>query len=557
MDRTVKTLISLTKFLATFAVSSSISISLPTQVLASSLQFRLEEATIDSINQAFDAGILDSRQLVQLYLNRINAYDDSGPRINSIISINLDALSIATALDIERRTTGPRSPLHGIPVILKDNYDTFDMPTSAGALAFQNFIPTTDAFQVAKLRDAGAIILAKANLSEFAFSGSTSISSFGGTTVNPYDPLRSPAGSSGGTGAAIAANFGVIGLGTDTGGSIRNPSTFNGLVGVRPTIGLSSRSGIVPLALSQDVGGPMTRTVRDAAITLDFTVGFDANDPITALSNGNIPASYTTNLTPNGLQGIRIGVVRDLFGVNTNPDFATVNGIIDTAIARMTGLGATFTNVTIPNLSAILASPSLSAFEFRDNLNSYLASQPNAPYQTLTEIIASGQFLPSNLNTLNTRNNVGDLATNLTYQDIITNRPTFVRDSLLQAMTGFDALLYPTTIAPPRLNTQGQQTGSSNRLSAFSGFPAVTLPAGFTGNGLPVGMEFLGRAFSEASLLQFAYAYETAFNVRSAPSSVPALPGETIVVPEPSSIAALGMVFLGGITLKLTRKPRL
>ncbi len=557
MDRTVKTLISLTKFLATFAVSSSISISLPTQVLASSLQFRLEEATIDSINQAFDAGILDSRQLVQLYLNRINAYDDSGPRINSIISINLDALSIATALDIERRTTGPRSPLHGIPVILKDNYDTFDMPTSAGALAFQNFIPTTDAFQVAKLRDAGAIILAKANLSEFAFSGSTSISSFGGTTVNPYDPLRSPAGSSGGTGAAIAANFGVIGLGTDTGGSIRNPSSFNGLVGVRPTIGLSSRSGIVPLALSQDVGGPMTRTVRDAAITLDFTVGFDANDPITALSNANIPASYTTNLTPNGLQGIRIGVVRDLFGVNTNPDFATVNGIIDTAIARMTGLGATFTNVTIPNLSAILASPSLSAFEFRDNLNSYLASQPNAPYQTLTEIIASGQFLPSNLNTLNTRNNVGDLATNLTYQDIITNRPTFVRDSLLQAMTGFDALLYPTTIAPPRLNTQGQQTGSSNRLSAFSGFPAVTLPAGFTGNGLPVGMEFLGRAFSEASLLQFAYAYETAFNVRSAPSSVPALPGETIVVPEPSSIAALGMVFLGGITLKLTRKPRL
>ncbi|MFN7568624.1 MAG: amidase family protein [Microcystis sp.] len=553
----MKTLISLTKFLATFAVSSSISISLPTQVLASSLQFRLEEATIDSINQAFDAGILDSRQLVQLYLNRINAYDDSGPRINSIISINLDALSIATALDIERRTTGPRSPLHGIPVILKDNYDTFDMPTSAGALAFQNFIPTTDAFQVAKLRDAGAIILAKANLSEFAFSGSTSISSFGGTTVNPYDPLRSPAGSSGGTGAAIAANFGVIGLGTDTGGSIRNPSSFNGLVGVRPTIGLSSRSGIVPLALSQDVGGPMTRTVRDAAITLDFTVGFDANDPITALSNGNIPASYTTNLTPNGLQGIRIGVVRDLFGVNTNPDFATVNGIIDTAIARMTGLGATFTNVTIPNLSAILASPSLSAFEFRDNLNSYLASQPNAPYQTLTEIIASGQFLPSNLNTLNTRNNVGDLATNLTYQDIITNRPTFVRDSLLQAMTGFDALLYPTTIAPPRLNTQGQQTGSSNRLSAFSGFPAVTLPAGFTGNGLPVGMEFLGRAFSEASLLQFAYAYETAFNVRSAPSSVPALPGETIVVPEPSSIAALGMVFLGGITLKLTRKPRL
>jgi Asp-tRNA(Asn)/Glu-tRNA(Gln) amidotransferase A subunit family amidase len=445
-------------------------------------------------------------------------------------------------------------------VIVKDNFNTFDMPTTAGALAFQNFIPTTDAFQVAKLRDAGAIILAKANLSEFAFSGSTSISSFGGTTVNPYDPLRSPAGSSGGTGAAIAANFGVIGFGTDTGGSIRNPSSFNGLVGVRPTIGLSSRSGVIPLALSQDTAGPMTRTVRDAAIALDFTVGFDLSDPITALSNGNIPASYTTNLTSNGLQGIRIGVVRELFGTSTNPqlaaEFATVNGIIDTAIARMTGLGATFTDVTIPNLSSILASPTLSGFEFRDNLNAYLAGQPNAPYKTLTEIIASGQFLPSNLTTLNARNNVSDLATNTTYQDIITNRPTFVRNSLLQAMTGLDALLYPTTIAPPRLNTQTQQTGSSNRLSAFSGFPAVTLPAGFTGNGLPVGMELLGRAFSEASLLQYAYAYETAFNVRVAPSSVPALAGETIVVPEPSSIAALGAVFLGGITLKLTRKSR-
>jgi Asp-tRNA(Asn)/Glu-tRNA(Gln) amidotransferase A subunit family amidase len=556
----VKTSVSLTRSLTVFAVSSAISIGFPARGIASSLQFQLEEATVDSINRAFDAGILDSRQLVQLYLNRINAYDDSGPKINSIISINPNALSSAEFLDSERRAGRVLSPLHGIPVIVKDNFNTFDMPTTAGALAFQNFIPTTDAFQVAKLRDAGAIILAKANLSEFAFSGSTSISSFGGTTVNPYDPLRSPAGSSGGTGAAIAANFGVIGFGTDTGGSIRNPSSFNGLVGVRPTIGLSSRSGVIPLALSQDTAGPMTRTVRDAAIALDFTVGFDPSDPITALSNGNIPASYTTNLTSNGLQGVRIGVVRELFGTSTNPqlaaEFATVNGIIDTAIARMTGLGATFTDVTIPNLSSILASPTLSGFEFRDNLNAYLAGQPNAPYKTLTEIIASGQFLPSNLTTLNARNNVSDLATNTTYQDIITNRPTFVRNSLLQAMTGLDALLYPTTIAPPRLNTQTQQTGSSNRLSAFSGFPAVTLPAGFTGNGLPVGMELLGRAFSEASLLQYAYAYETAFNVRVAPSSVPALAGETIVVPEPSSIAALGAVFLGGITLKLTRKSR-
>lgn len=548
--------ISLTKTVTIFAVSSCISTCFPASVFANSQEFRLEEATITTINEAYDAGILDSRQLVQLYLNRINAYDKQGPTINSLITINPNALSIATALDLERQTTGPRSPLHGIPVILKDNYDTFDMPTTAGTLALQEFTPTTEAFQAQKLREAGAIILAKANLSEFAFSGSTSISSFGGQTVNPYDLLRSPAGSSGGTGAAISANFGVIGMGTDTGGSIRNPSSFNALVGVRPTIGLSSRSGIVPLALSQDTGGPLTRTVRDAALTLDTTVGFDPDDPITALSNGNIPASYTTNLTPNGLQGVKIGVVRALFGAETNLEFAKVNQVIGGAITDMEGLGATFTNVTIPNLNDILDSPSLSNFEFRDNLNTYLASHANAPYQTLQQIIDSNGYLPSNRNTLISRNNVGDLTTNTTYQDIITNRPTLTRNSLLTALTGFDALLYPTSMAPPRLNSQSQHIGSSNRLSAYSGFPAVTLPAGFTSDGLPVGMEFLGRAFSEASLLQYAYAFESFSPVRQSPTSVPALAGETIGVPEPSLIPALGVIFFGGITLKLTRKPQ-
>lgn len=515
--------------------------------------FKLEEATITSINQAYDAGIINAQTLVQLYINRIETYD---PLINAIITVNPDALSIAAALDQERQLSGPRSPLHGIPVIVKDNFNTSDMPTTGGVLALDGFIPSRDAFQVELLREAGAIILAKANLSEFAFSGSTSISSLGGQTVNPYDPLRSPAGSSGGTGAAIGANFGVIGLGTDTGGSIRNPSSFNALVGVRPTIGLSSRSGIIPLALSQDTAGPMTRTVWDAALTLDYTVGFDPSDPITLNSIGNIPTSYTNALSLTGLQGARIGVVRDLFGLDTDPETAQVNNIINDAITLMEGLGATFVDVTIPNLSQILAYPSLSAFEFKFNLNDYL-EEFNAPYQSLQEIIDSGLFLPNNTSTLNNRNNVTDLDTNATYQDIIQNRPGLTQGSLLTALDGLDALLYPTAIAPPRLNSQGQRIGSSNRLSAFSGFPAVTLPAGFTTAtadipSLPVGMEFLGRAFSEPLLLQFAYAYEQAALVRIAPASTPPLPGETVSVPEADGLMGLGVLGLGMITLKLT-----
>ncbi|MCU0538090.1 MAG: amidase family protein [Hydrococcus sp. Prado102] len=524
----------------------------PTVAIAGT--FNLQEATVTSINQAYDEGILTSEQLVQLYLNRIDAYDKQGPAINSIVTINPNALQVAEDLDRERKLFGPRSPLHGIPVIVKDNYNTFDLPTTAGALALEGFIPQEDAFQVQKLREAGAIILGKANLSEFAFSGSESISSLGGESLNSYDPLRSPAGSSGGTGAAIGANFGVIGMGTDTGGSIRNPSSYNGLVGVRPTIGLSSRSGIIPLALSQDTGGPMTRTVTDAALTLDVTVGFDPDDPITALSRGNIPDSYADSLTANGLQGARIGVVRELFGLDTDPESAKVNRIIDGAIAQMESQGATVVDVSIPNLEQILSYPSLSGFEFRDNLNDYLASEPNAPYRTLQEIIDSGLYLPDFEETLIARNSVPPLETNSEYQEIIRVRPGLTQRSLLTALDGLDALLYPTSVTPPQPISEGQRIGSNNRLSAFSGFPAVTLPAGFTADGLPVGMEFLGRAFDEEQLLQFAFAYEQATRVRRPPSTTPALPGENITVPEPGAISGLLFLGMGSICLKLTQK---
>jgi amidase len=521
--------------------------------------FNLVDATIADINAAFDAGALNSQELTQLYLNRINAYDDSGPNLNSLITVNPDALQTAAALDVERQTTGARSPLHGVPIIVKDNYNTFDLPTTAGAIALEGFVPTSDAYQVEQLRDAGAIILGKANLSEFAFSFSTE-SSLGGVTLNPYDPTRSPGGSSGGTGAAIAASFGTIGLGTDTGGSIRIPSSFDSLVGVRPTIGLSSRDGIIPLALSQDVGGPMTRTVADAAVTLDYTVGFDPEDPITETSIGNVPDSYTDYLDPNGLEDARIGVVPDLFGSEEDPEAAEVNAIANEALAAMESAGAEIVeDVTIENLEQILAYPSLSSFEFKSNLNDYLAKQPNAPVKSLEEIIASGGFLPSNEATLISRNNRGALENDPEYLDITQNRPTITQEALLAALeeNDLDALVFPTSTEPAALLGEPIVTGSANRLSPFSGFPEITVPAGYTSEGLPVGISFLGEAFSEPTLIKLAYAYEQESLNRLAPATTPALPGEVFEyepIPEPSTIVGLALFGFTALAVKFKRR---
>ncbi len=479
-----------------------------------------------------------------------------------MITINPNALETAAALDKERQLTGPRSPLHGIPVILKDNFDTFDLRTAAGALALEGSVPTSDAFQVQKLRKAGAIILGKANLAEFALSFTTE-SSVGGTTLNPYDTNRNAGGSSGGTGAAIAAGFGAIGMGTDTGGSIRVPSSFNSLVGVRPTIGLSSRSGIIPLALSQDVGGPMTRTVADAATVLDATVGYDPKDPVTATSIDQVPDSYTDFLNRNGLKGARIGVVRDLFGPDSDPEAAKVNAVINTALEDMESLGAEIVDsVTIPNLDQILSYPSLSSFEFKFNLNDYLAAHPNAPVDTLTDIIQSGGYLPSNEEILRFRNSRESLANNPEYLDIIQNRPVITQQSILTALeeNNLDALIYPTATTPPNLLEEPVEAGSTNRLSPFSGFPAITVPAGFTPEELPVGIEFLGRAFSEAMLLELAYSYEQGTLNRLPLITTPPLPGEVFEyqpVPEPSSTIALTVFGLGALSLKLKQASKI
>ncbi|MBD0269378.1 MAG: amidase [Cyanobacteria bacterium Co-bin8] len=511
--------------------------------------FNLSEATVDSLQAGFESGAVTCTEITQLYLNRINAFDDQGPTLKAIIATNPNALSIAADLDAKYAVGGPVGSLHCVPVVLKDNYDTFDMPTTAGALALEGFFTGEDAFQVAKLREAGALILAKSNLSEFAFSF-TSTSSLGGTTVTPYDPARNAGGSSGGTGAAIAANFGILGFGTDTGGSIRVPSSFNSLVGVRPTIGLSSRSGIVPLALSQDVGGPMTRTVKDAALALNVTVGFDPEDPATAGSIGKLPEDYTAFLDSEGLQGARIGVVREVFGLDSNPESAKTNAVINQAIDALIGLGAAVEDVTIPNLAEILSFPSLSGFEFKRDLNAYLAARPVPPsgVRTLGDILDSGLYLEEFEAAYIDRNNRPAPEDDPAYVEIITTRPGLTQSSLLTALTGFDALIYPSVASPANILGEPLASGAGNRLSPFSGFPAVTVPAGFTEDGLPVGLEFLGRAYDEPTLLKLTYAFEQGTRFRTPPRSTPSLAGEKI--PEPGFAVALFVVASGAIALR-------
>ncbi|PLT32756.1 amidase [Bacillus sp. V5-8f] len=455
-----------------------------------------------------------------MYLDRIEMYDDQGPKINSIITVNSQALQIAEELDKERKQKRQRGPLHGIPIIVKDNYDTADMPTTAGCICLKDSIPDDDSYQIQKLKEAGAIILAKSNLHEFAF-GITTVSSIGGQTLNPYDLERNPGGSSGGTGAAIAANFAAAGLGTDTGGSIRIPSAFNSLVGIRPTIGLSSRDGIVPLALTQDVGGPMARTVTDAAILLEATAGYDPNDTKTAWSVGETEGDYVKSLDRKGLQGAKIGVIRDLFGKQA--ESAEVNRVTNEAIEDMKELGAEVVDVKIPELDKILAYPSLSSWEFKFQFNDYLKSLgSDAPFDSLTEIIESGQFHPSSKNSLVARDQIKSLEEE-EYKDILLFRTKLTQQSLLKVMADqdLDAFVYPSTSQPAELIGKGQNAGSANRLSAFSEFPAITVPAGFTSDNLPVGVEFLGRAFSEPTLIKLAYAYEQGTKHRKPPSTTP------------------------------------
>ena len=350
--------------------------------------FRLQEATVASVHRALASGELTCTRLTQLYIDRIEAYNLKGPALRAILTVNPRARELAADMDRQYAAQrGAAGTLHCIPVVLKDNFNTVDMPTSAGHLSMRESMPGSDAFTVARMRKAGALILAKANLHELA-RGGMSVSSLGGQVLNPYDLTRTPGGSSGGTGVAIAANIGILGTGSDTGQSIRSPASANNLVGIRPTRGLVSRAGVIPNSLTQDEIGPITRTVRDAALLLDVMAGYDPADPITAFSIGRIPRSYTELLSPTALRGARIGVMSNMFGAAERHQ--EVNRVMEDVIAKIASLGATIVRFDLPEYDKLAPAVSTSLYEARTVMDRYFETlPPNAPVRTFADLVAT------------------------------------------------------------------------------------------------------------------------------------------------------------------------
>lgn len=512
-------------------------------------RIEVAEASIPQLQAALASGALTSRQLVLAYLARIAAYDQIGPSLNSIVTLNPAALAQADALDKERASKGPRGPLHGIPVLVKDNFDTLDMPTSGGALALATLQPSQDAYQVDKLRSAGAIILGKTAMHELA-AGTTTISSLTGQSRNPYDLLRSPGGSSGGTGAAIAASFAAAGMGSDTCGSIRIPAAYQNLFGLRTTRGLASRTGVIPLSDTQDVAGPLARSVADLAIMLDATVGSDKRDAITAGADAHVPKSYADALQPGSLKGARIGVLRSLFTIV--PDDGDGKLVYDQAITAMRNAGAEVIEVAIPGLDEMLTE-SGSMYEFVEDLRRYLAAHPGAPVASLEEIVKAGLH-HDQLDKRLRDPLAGPDRSSPGYQVLLAKR-TVARaatDALL-TKERLDALLYPTALGRPPV-IGAENIYSNCRLSVVTGLPALAIPAGFTPRGLPVGLELLGVAFAEPRLLALGHGWEQLAKPRQPPFSTPPLVAGKAPGPQQTVVSLAG----GGTakaTIRFTWEP--
>ncbi len=485
--------------------------------------FDVTEATISEIHDALRSGVVTCRSLVETYTARIEAYDQA-TRLNAIVLMNPDALADADRLDAEYRRTGKLRPLHGLPIIVKDNYDTKDLQTTGGSLALKGSLPPDDAYQVRKLREAGAIVLAKSNMAEWAFSPNVTVSSIAGITRNPYDLDRVPAGSSGGTGAAVAANFGVVGLGTDTGNSIRGPSSHNGLVGIRSTMGLTSRDGIIPLYLRNDIGGPMARTVEDAVRILDVIAGHDPADPITEQSVGKKPDNYLPFLNKDGLKGVRLGVFR--YYLDPPETDSEIKTLTEHAIGALVAQGAEVVDpFSIPDFSALIED--IWCNTFYTDVNAYLTTLGDrAPYKTIDEIVASGLYSPYIGARL--KRMVESGANPEPCPDLFHREKNIVfRNAVLQAMDAhnIDAIIYPTWSNPPRRvgDTDSPAGDNSQHLAPHTGLPAITVPMGHTRDVLPAGLTFVGRLFSEPDLIQFVYAYEQATQHRRPSAMFPAL----------------------------------
>ena len=489
--------------------------------------FDVSETTIAEIHAAMRAGTLTCRELVSGYLQRIAAYDKNGPAINAIIVVNPAALVVADSLDRRFANRGMVGSLHCIPMIVKDNFETTDLPTTAGSLSLQGMMPKQDAFMVRRIREAGAIVFAKSNMAEFAFTPYETVSSIlPGYTKNPYALDRVTAGSSGGSAAAVASNMGEAALGTDTGNSIRGPSAHQSLVGIRSTMGLTSRDGVAPLSLAADIAGPMARTVADAVTVFQVVAGEDAADTVTVRSHGHRAAEYAAFLNRNALKGARIGVLHQAYDrETTDPEVVRV---FMTALDDMRRQGATIIDpVAVPALDARLRTAG-GCNQFKWDINAWLARQgARAPVHSLAEVIASRRFHPTiearleaaQVESLPPSRNPG-CASRDEFRAWLRTSVTALMDSLT-----LDALAYPTWSNPPRLiGDLNTPAGDNSQLfSPSTGFPAVTVPMGHTRGQLPAGLQLLGRAWAEPTLIGLAYSYEQATRHRRPPASTPPL----------------------------------
>ncbi len=498
--------------------------------------FEFDEITVDDLQRMMEAGEHSARSITEAYIGRIEAMDRQGPELRSMIEINPDALEIADELDAERNAGGPRGPLHGIPVALKDNLDTHDrMTTTAGSLALEGSIPPRDSFVAERLRAAGAIILGKANMSEWAyFRGERATSGWsarGGQCRNPYALNRNPCGSSSGSGAAASGNLCALTVGTETGGSIMCPSSSNGIVGIKPTVGLWSRSGIIPISHSQDTAGPMTRTVRDAAILLGGAVGVDPRDEATSRSEGNFQTDYTQFLDAAGLEGARIGVARSFTGFDPR-----VMALFEDAILAMRDEGAVIVdpaNLPVANWRDELPLIVLE-YEFKADLNAYLATLgPDAPVRTLAEIIEfNEQNAELEMPYFGQQRMIASQARGPLTDEVYLNAVRTIqrgnREDGIDALMNehqLDAIVAPTRDLPwttDHIKGDRLDGGSSAGPAAIAGYPDISVPMGFV-SGLPAGVSFFGRAWSEPVLIRIAYAFEQATQHRRAPTFAPSL----------------------------------
>jgi len=518
----------------------------------------LTSATIADVQAAFKAGTLTSEKLTQSYLARIAAYDKQGPEINAVITLNPKALEVAKALDAERKAGKVRGPLHGIPIVLKDNIDTFDLPTTGGSQLLAGSLPPDDAYVTKKLREAGCVIVAKVNLSEWAGSGGSvsgttdtaiikagqvpnGFSSMGGQTKNPHDLTRGPSGSSGGTGAAIAASFAQFGLGTDTGGSVRGPSSANGIVGLKPTHGLMSRDGIIPLALAFDTAGPMARSVYDVAAALSVMTGVDPADPATKKSEGKFATDYTKFLKVGSLKGARIGIARDFMGKDAGTD-----AVVEAAIVKLKELGAVIVDeVRYPAYLLAAKQPiynTLVAAEFKAQLTQYLKTTKAGFPKSFDEVVALSNDPKTNYRSPGKAfglkyNSTRTLdLTDPSYLAIKNEQLTAVKAGIVALFEKhkLDAILYPTSprpatlINPPTPPVPGAGGDSPTSFANETGFPDLIVPAGITPEGLPVTISFFGQAFTESKLIGYGYDFEQATKARVLPKTTPKLPADSV-----------------------------